>query len=78
MSDLKSGVTGCISPIQCQQPGLVHGIPVGYGSDDSWYTTLTAAFQLEDNNIVLVTYRYHSGNNTRYPCRMPRGIPGHV
>ena len=32
----KPGVTGCVLPLQCQHPGPVHGIPVGYESDDAF------------------------------------------
>ena len=69
----KPSVTGCVLPLQCQHLGPVHGIPAGYESDDSWDAALTAAFEAEDNNIALLTYRYQNSNPTAHPRGGQRG-----
>ena len=69
----KSGVTGHVLPLQCQHPGPVRSIPVGYESDDSWDTALTAAFEAKDKNVALLTYRYQNSNPTAHHRGGQRG-----
>ena len=80
----KPSLTGHVLPLQQQQPGLVHGIPAGYESDDSWDTALTAGFEPDENSVTHLTYQYHDRNLSGYKWGHQRGhltphsIPGHT
>ena len=73
VNNYKSGLMGRVLPSQCQHSGLVCAILAGYESDNSWDAAITAAFEEEDSNVTLLTYRYSNPNSFAYPRGGYRG-----